>query len=650
MEHNQLSDDAKAYHAVILSRGPLAAALACMGQALPPAEEMQAQVFLQSLQGALNGLPPAEYLKESTAFHPDLKLMAEKSLNVGVLAQGERIALTTPMNWSSYADKSRSIRYKVHAWGILDAMMAYDSLRTDRRMYKPALEHILDWISNFVLEGAYDEFTWYDMAVGHRATKLGYMFRRAVEEGEPVETLTKLVVACQLHMLELSETNRVAMHSNHGLFQMAGLLSLGKNLPLLRASSAASSFAIDAIQTMLTNHFASDGLHMEHSPMYHVFMTNYMSLLLESGYLEESKQLVSMARSAVEAAQWLAMPDGMLLPFGDTPRILASERAHFPIGPAASETLGVRWFKSGGLVVQHERTQKGNPNSYLAFNGSFHSRQHKHADDFNFLLHANGVTILDDPGTFTYQYDDPRRMYVESTRAHSCLEIDGLNSSRYNQDAFGSAIRHVRSVGPLLYIEAKVGRKRLISSELPNNAIVTNDGVPVDVLHARKLIHLPGDFLLVVDDLKASRKHTYSQHFTINNTLKVELLDKVVLKNGDSPIASIVPLTSDLTDVNVALGQQEPRLHGWSSIDGHTLVPSPSVTVNTKGTACVMATLIDMKPSSGTTVYFNEGTGGKYLRLVLKRKRNMHEFVLRTSGDGTSLTFNSGRDSWQETI
>ncbi len=642
-----------AYHRLILSDGAMVAALEGMGHPSPSEKHIQHKLFTQAVNEAVQGLPPVAYLKESTAFHADLNSVAKKCLNVGILAQGERIALIEPMEWSLYATKSRSVRYKVHAWGVLDAMLAYDSLRLDNTMYQPALANILDWISTYVLKESNDEFAWYDMAVGQRATKLAYIFRRAVEQGEPVETLAKLTVACHLHVLELSEAERIAMHSNHGLFQMSGLLALSKSLPHLRFSSTAASFAIDSIQTMLGNHFSSDGLHMEHSPMYHVFMTNYMALLLESGFLEQSQNLIDMTKIAVDAAQWFVMPDGMLLPFGDTPRILAAERAHFPIGtnqqgePGAS---GVRWFKSGGLVVQHVSSNAGQSNSYLAFNGAFHSRQHKQADDFNFLLHANGMAIFDDPGTFTYQYDDPRRMYVESTRAHSCLEIDGLNTSRYNNEAYGSAIRHVQEVGPMLFIEANLHRKRLISPDLPNNAITTADGVPVDVRHSRKLIHLPGEFLLVVDDVKSTNEHVFKQHFNLNHKLLIKLGNKAMVMHGKSLIATIEPLTSSMSAVELAYGQKVPKLHGWASLDGHTLVSSPTLSVKASGSKRVMATFINLKPSRKTKVFFNEGTGGKYLRLVIKRDGKTHEFLYRDSNDRRTLTFAAGDEMWEATV
>ena len=648
-----LSADGRAFQSTVLESGVMHAAFVALGLEPPSPDTDRAEQLLHSVQQSVRGLPEAIYLVESTAYHSDLEAAAKKCMNLGILAQGERIALASPMNWSQFQGKPRNVRYKAHAWGVLDAILAHDTQSQDEGCYRAALEHALDWITTYVVQTTVDEFTWYDMAVGQRATKLAYLLRRAIRHAEPAEVIAKLVVACHLHLLELSDPARVAMHSNHGLFQMAGALALAHSLPFIVRAPEARTFGTTSIQTMLNNHFGPDGLHLEHSPMYHIFMTNYVSLLMDSGFLDQSPELLNMANAAIEAAQWFVMPDGQLLPFGDTPRIPADERAHFPLlttPRSPNMPMGVRWFQHGGLVVQRSQGLQGKDDTYLAFNGGFHSRQHKHADDFNVQLHARGVALLDDPGTFTYQYDDPRRMYIESTRAHSCLEIDGLNSSRYNNDAYGSSIKHVHSLGPALYMEGFIHRKRLITSALPNNRISGSDAIQVNVMHTRRLFHLPNEFLLVIDELKSSNEHEYTQHFHLNHRLSVDLAGEARLTLDGEHLASIVPLSGTMANLKVTKGQERPTLHGWSSIDGHTLVPSPVVSNTEQGANRVLASLIDLCPDSKSDVFFNEGTSGKYLRLVVKRGKKQHEFVYRKSGMEGLLKFIQGQRTWEATL
>jgi hypothetical protein len=53
---------------------------------------------------------------------------------------------------------------------------------------------------------------------------------------------------------------------------------------------------------------------------------------------------------------------------------------------------------------------------------------HAHADTFNFLLHLEGLPVIIDTGTSTYE-NGPMRSWQRSTRAHNTVEIDGEDQS-----------------------------------------------------------------------------------------------------------------------------------------------------------------------------------------------------------------------------
>ncbi len=72
-------------------------------------------------------------------------------------------------------------------------------------------------------------------------------------------------------LLNCRQEERIATHSNHGLFQMAGLIALVKSIPWLEKSAAGYIFAKELLLKMLNEHFGGDGLHKEHSPEYHFF-------------------------------------------------------------------------------------------------------------------------------------------------------------------------------------------------------------------------------------------------------------------------------------------------------------------------------------------------------------------------------------------
>ena len=644
MEHNVLSTPAQQLLDAVRESGALATAMKCIDTTSPMAEiDFSNDSAITELNTLWAGLPKVKYLNESTIFHQDPYAAAKKSIEEGHLSQGVRIKLETPMDWEKYSESLRSVRYKIQAWGGLDAILHYDSLEEDDVMFSKAFSHIMDWINYFILDSNEDDFAWYDMAVGQRASKLAYTIRRAIEKSEDIEHIAAMIVCAEIHLRELMEEEKIAEHSNHGLFQMAGLLALAKSLPFLANSESASSFAILKIKSMLGKHFADDFLHKEHSPMYHIFMTNYLSILLDSGFMADSDFFVELARGAIEAAAWFAMPNGMILPFGDTPNIPTAERTNFQLYSSQSKIVsppGIKYFEKGGLAVHSHHSDKIGATGYLAFNGAFHSRQHKHADDFNIQLFSNGESILSDPGTFTYQYDLPERMYIESTRAHNCLEIDGLNYSRFRQDAFGNCIQSVDVLGDFVLIDAEVIRKRLVSDSIPNNQVKMSDAIDVEITHRRKVIYLPDNFMLVVDLMDSAQSRTYRQWFQINPELllKRDETELFLTNSKRRPVARIIPLSPSESVAEIHSGVTVPHMQGWASVNGHSLEKSTSLCVKSDGKKAVLATLFDLNPSQKSTVFFNQGTGGKYLRFSIKRGKSVFEYVSRTKGAHTEIT------------
>ena len=644
MEFNVLSPSAQQLLDSVREEDVFVTALKCINSTISESkDDISSHSAKTELSKLLVGLPKITYLNESTSFHSNPYESAKKSIEKGHLSQGVRIKLETPMDWRKYSESSRSIRYKIQAWGGLDAVLHYDSLEGDESMFKKAFSHIMDWINFFILGENEDDFSWYDMAVGQRASKLAYTIRRAIENDESMEHIAAMIVCAEIHLRELMDEGKIAMHSNHGLFQMAGLLTLGKSLPFLKNSSSASNFAIVNIKSMLENHFSEDFLHKEHSPMYHIFMTNYLSILLDSGFMSDSREFVELAQGAITAASWFAQPNGMILPFGDTPNIPIVERTNFQLNKyrnRACAPIGLKTFEQGGLVVHSHYSDSKGPIGYLAFNGAFHSRQHKHADDFNIQLFANGEIILTDPATFTYQYDLPERMYIESTRAHNCLEIDGLNYSRFRKDAYGSAIQSVEQLGDFILIDAEVKRQRLVSGLVPNNKIKMDDGVKISLLHRRKIIYVPGEFLVVLDLISSQKSHNYKQWFQFNPDLKISLdgVEASLFDKDDKPIAKVVSLSPLNGKVELYSGVTMPGLQGWISADGHSLQASSSLCVEADGKKPVLATFFDFKPSIDSNIFFNQGTGGKYLRFSIKRGKSVFEYVSRKKAAHTEIT------------
>jgi hypothetical protein len=210
--------------------------------------------------------------------------------------------------------------------------------------------------------------------------------------------------------------------------------------------------------------------------------------------------------------------------------------------------------------------------SYLAQTCAFHSRVHKHADDLSFVWYDRGHEILTDAGRFGYVgktdpdselfaegfwYSDPRRVYVESTRAHNTVEIDRRSNPRRGVKPYGSALTQWGERGEVRFSESRV-----------------NWG---ELSHTRLLLFLPRAWVLVIDSLADScgEPHEFTQRFHLAPEVDI------TRESEENSVAAVLPsadrlyavplLTQDL--VEPVHGAEDPELLGWISRRDGELVP-----------------------------------------------------------------------------
>ena len=608
--------------------------LDAVGSCIDNRKYSSASDLLKSITRFISNNPDVEYFAEATiAKKADPVRTAEMRLQNGFNTGGKNVDMKKPPIWSDLHNSTRNFRYKMHSWVMLDTLLSADEKSDDDKYLNYAINIAYDWIKNFILQEKNDEFAWYDMAVGQRATKLPYMLFRLIQNNAQKELIFHFILACEIHIVELSQRDRIAVHSNHGLFQIAGLIALVRSLPWLKISKDSYSIAIEVMREMLNDHFADDGLHKEHSPEYHLFMVNHLSSFLQSGWLRDIPELVELVSKVEEAAHWMQNPKMEVIPLGDSKNSLPSlDRWH-----AMSEKLkiGLKVFHHGGLAIHNTSSDKGK--SQLVFSAQFHSRQHKHADHLTILYHLNGHPLLVDAGTYTYQYDLPQRIYCESTRAHNTVEIDGLNYSRFRQDSFGSCLEFAEEIGECTIFSGRLHHKHLISSFIPNNKIQNSDKIKCDINHTRSIIHYPGRFLAVIDQIDSNESHDYIQwnHLAPHLSIRKYTNSKIGIHNSKEETVCIV-LTSDSEanplDIIEIEGQSHPHLQGWFSHDGRELIPNPVLGFTTFGENKAFVTVFDFKMANTGKPYLRIGSSGNYQRFALTQDGLKVDFKIRRGG------------------
>jgi len=237
----------------------------------------------------------------------------------------------------------------------------------------------------------------------------------------------------------------------------------------------------------------------------------------------------------------------------------------------------MRLFPEAGYgVVQHT-------NAHLIVSAAFHSRAHKHADDGTFVWFDRGNPLIVDSGRYGYGrvkqtdeqrnalsekgywYSDPKRIYIESTHAHSTVEIDGESDNRAQAEFYGSALKQgiARDDGTFYF-----------HLEIPRSSGT--------VMQHRAFVYQPGEWLLIIDKMVSHddnlRGYTSWLQLDTGARRLAASANWASFQLGDETLT--ITALSPNTTIRLAKGETKPRLAGWRSPRGGVLLPAWSVGID----------------------------------------------------------------------
>ena len=229
---------------------------------------------------------------------------------------------------------------------------------------------------------------------------------------------------------------------------------------------------------------------------------------------------------------------------------------------------------------------------YLSFMGAFHSRVHKHADDLSITWFDAGQEILVDPGKFGYLdllpkdspqrlegffYSRPERQYVEATRAHCTVEVDGKDHERRHRTPYGSALLDAGESDGAHWILGEVDHGHWV--------------------HRRRVTVRPGQWLWVRDDVHGSgtAEHDFAAWWQVAHSWEiVSTSDRGVQFRSTENGGSLWMQSFDTSRLDGPVSAQSEPLRGWRSIRDHELVPCWSAASRTRGLRHTFDTLFSL--------------------------------------------------------
>lgn len=218
---------------------------------------------------------------------------------------------------------------------------------------------------------------------------------------------------------------------------------------------------------------------------------------------------------------------------------------------------------------------------------------HSHADALSVVLFSHGKELLVDPGACVYNGEPEWRSYFRSTRAHNTVAIDGRDQAEEG-GTFGWKTRmstrpHRDASFPPEYLEAEQdGYQRL----------------PQAVTHRRRLLHIPGEYWVVVDDFRGAGQHTFDFHYHFGPDVDASLerpreTDLVSWAEDAGLFLGIYasrPITAELFT-----GETAP-IAGWFSRGYGDRQPTRTLRASLTGSAEGLAAMTFLAPTSTAPV------------------------------------------------
>lgn len=438
-------------------------------------------------------------------------LLADRFFNEGYFKKGhENLSLKTPIPWGTIYKNDPNYTYGLNAMYPTEQFVFAYRKTNDLHYFHVVKDLHKDWITRNITENIDNPYKWYDMSTGLRTIQLAWLTKELIIQKHDPSEIIFFLDALEQHIEHLANPAEIGQ-GNHVIFQMAGIYATCNLMPNFKPCRKALPYAESEFTKELQNQFKSDGMHVEHSPSYHIFVASKIYSLLQTDWYSESIQ--EYVEKANENIIWLYRPELQLALLGDSEQMPpelyrylsgtldfllsdGSEGITPPNSPALFPKTGY------GILRSDWQLKPFSEHSYLFFNGANHSNVHNHPDFLSILWSDRGSPILVDAGKYSLDNSDLRK-YVKSTRAHNTVQVDRLNMSAAETLPKGSAIESIHHDHFLRtgFISGKIFRGRTSTT------------------HSRHTVLREGKWLLVSDILSTDKVRNFIQWFHFHPSL-----------------------------------------------------------------------------------------------------------------------------------
>jgi hypothetical protein len=458
-------------------------------------------------------------------------------------------------DWERDPLNNRSWQWKLNWLPFLSYLMAYHQAVSDDAVIDMGKAAIESWLDNYLeTDPSYPfEFIWHDHATALRAEQL-VLFDYYCRKHAPAWVAAQgsffdyLEEALRVHGEWLAKDSFYSVHTNHGLEQARVLLLLGT----VFEGGVARDWQVVALRRInseLKFSFTSEGVHVENSPAYHIFVFKvFLSIIKDYpaevlGDLDE--KFKQFSAKALEFITHILRPDGLLPPIGDTEQLPTTDGYREMFG----HTLDYQYFvyaqSKGRDGIKPTTINRVYPQSGYAvfrdgwlahshYDKTFHlivkfgcsSRYHHQQDEGHISLYAGGEDWLIDSGLYNYNNKDPLRRYMRSGSAHNVPLISHCNYSEdFEHRLRAWQVTSYDEAPPRPFVEMRlevlppVLHERRVDFDAEALTVAVKDMVSADDKQLRKIImqwHFPKDKSITIQGSSVFITSPKGNRLTIN--------------------------------------------------------------------------------------------------------------------------------------
>lgn len=395
----------------------------------------------------------------------------------GKVRLGPFASVEYQVDWQQDPLKNRTWQWRWGTLSLLTYLIAYHAQTSDAAALEMGRNLIRDWSRNFQHTKPFDaglnEFVWHDHGTALRAEHI-LLFLAYIEcRGGNRTSLSEKGAMLRLlekHADALAQETFYSRHTNHGLEQARVLLLLSKvGEALWRDAKSWRAVALDRLRSEFDFSYTPEGVHVENSPAYHIFVFKvFLSIFQQYGFEELgdlADAVVEKSRLILDYITHVLRPDGLTPIIGDSEKLRPTDSFREALGDT-EEYQGFKYVHSrgrqgvrpvslfrvypvSGYAIYRDRWAEARDYGnvvHAIFKGGPLSQYHRQEDEGHLVLYAYGEDWLIDAGMYNYNKNDPIRKYVRSREAHNVVVVDGAVYRKWDEIRSSWVLNEGRSV------------------------------------------------------------------------------------------------------------------------------------------------------------------------------------------------------------